>query len=133
MAQRKVDFVREIYERWGQGDFAAGIERYDPNVLLVLRPEFPDSGTYLGLEEIGKYMRGQFLADLHDAEIAGEEFIEAGDSVVVAVNQEGTGPGSGVRVPLRYFQVWTFRGDAVIRIESIRERDDALAEVGLLP
>ena len=127
----KAETVRAIYERWGRGDFAAGVELYDPNVLLVLNPEFPDSGTYLGLDEIGAYMRGQFLSDLRDAEIAGEEFIEAGDSVVVRVNQVATGPESGVRVPIVYYQAWTFRGDHVIRIESIREREDALAAVGI--
>jgi ketosteroid isomerase-like protein len=130
---KRAETVRTIYERWGRGDFAAGVELYDPNVLLVLNPEFPDPGTYLGLAEIGAYMRGQFLSDLHDVEISGEDFVEAGDSVVVLVSQIATGPESGVRVPIRYYQVWTFRGDSVIRIESIREREDALAAVGLDP
>jgi ketosteroid isomerase-like protein len=127
----RAETVRAIYERWGRGDFAAGTELYDPHVLLVLNPEFPDSGNYLGLDEIGAYMRGQFLSDLHDAAISGEEFIEAGDSVVVRVNQIATGPESGARVPIVYYQVWTFRGDSVVRIESVRERADALAAVGL--
>ena len=131
MSGTRVDTVRAIYERWGRGEFAAGVELYDPNVLLVLNPEFPDPGTYLGLEAIGDYMRRQFLSDLDDAAISGEEFIEAGDSVVVRVNQIATGPESGARVPIVYYQAWTFRGDSVIRIESIRERGDALSAVGL--
>jgi ketosteroid isomerase-like protein len=36
-----------------------------------------------------------------------------------------------VPAEFRYFQVWTFRGGSVIRIESIRDRDDALEAVGL--
>jgi hypothetical protein len=32
---------------------------------------------------------------------------------------------------MSYYQVWTFRGGSVIRIESIRERDDAFDAVGL--
>jgi hypothetical protein len=32
---------------------------------------------------------------------------------------------------MRYYQVWTFRGPSVIRIESIREREDALLAAGL--
>jgi hypothetical protein len=35
------------------------------------------------------------------------------------------------RLPRRHYQVWTLRGSSVIRIESIREREEALAAVGL--
>jgi ketosteroid isomerase-like protein len=61
----------------------------------------------------------------------GEEFRDAGDSVVVRVNQRATGRESGTPVHLRYFQIWTFRGASVIRIESVIERPDALEAAGL--
>jgi uncharacterized protein len=126
-----VELVRAVYEGWGRGDFRAGVELYDPGIELVLRPEFPESGTYRGPEQIARYMREDFLSDLEHARIAGEEFVDAGDRVVVRVHQEGTGPESGLTVGMRYYQVWTFRGDVVVRIESIRERADALEAAGL--
>ena len=131
MSQRNVEIVRQIYERWGRGDFRAGTELYDPEVELVLRPEFPDARTYRGPDEIRRYMREDFLADLVDAVILGEEYLDAEDSVVVHVNQVATGPESGARVGMRYYQVWSFREGSVIRIESIREREDALEAAGL--
>jgi ketosteroid isomerase-like protein len=131
MSQKNVELVRRIYERWGHGDFRAGTDLYDPHVLLVLRPEFPDAGAYCGPDEIRRYMREDFLADLEGAVIVGEEFLDAGDSVVVGVNQQATGAGSGAPVGMRYYQVWTFRGRSVIRIESIREREEALEAAGL--
>jgi ketosteroid isomerase-like protein len=131
VSRSHVETVREIYERWGRGDFRAGTELFDPYVLLVLRPEFPDARAYCGPAEISAYMRNDFLADWDSAVIAGEEFLDAGDSVVVRVRQEATGVGSGAPTELRYYQVWTFRGNAVIRIESIREREEALEAVGL--
>jgi ketosteroid isomerase-like protein len=131
MSQTNVEIVRRIYERWGRGDFRAGTELYDPYVLLVLRPEFPDARAYCGPDEIRKYMRQDFLADLQGAVIVGEEFLDAGDSVVVRVNQQATGPGSGAPVAIRYYQIWTFRGRSVIRIESIRGREEALDAAGL--
>jgi len=131
MSQKNVEIVRQVYERWGRGDFRAGAELYDPHILLVLRPEFPEAGAYLGPDEIARYMREDFLADLEGATIAGEEFLDAGDSVVVHVNQQATGPESGVPVAMRYFQVWTLRGQSVIRIESISTREEALEAVGL--
>jgi ketosteroid isomerase-like protein len=131
VSPNNVEIVRQIYDRWARGDFRAGVELYDPYVLLVLRPEFPDAGAYRGPDEIRRYMRDDFLADLEGAAIVGEEFLDAGDSVVVRVNQRATGAGSGAPVAMRYYQVWTFRGRSVIRIESIRERDDALEAAGI--
>ena len=47
------------------------------------------------------------------------------------MSQRGVGVSSGVVTELPYFQVWTFRGDAVIRVESIAERGEAFAVAGL--
>ena len=122
--------MRRIFDDWGRGNFRAGVELFDPHVLLVLRPEFPEAGVYLGPEEIATYTRG-LLASWSNFAIEGEDFIDAGDSVVVRVHQRGVGISSGAVTELRYFQVWTFRGDAIIRIESIGERQQALEAVGL--
>jgi ketosteroid isomerase-like protein len=131
MTQGRVDTVREIYERWGRGDFRAGTDLYDPHVVLVLRPEFPEAGTYMGPEEIRRYMREDFLADFERPVIVGEEFIDAGDTVVVRVDQRAVGPESRAPVSMSYYQLWTFRGEAVVRIESVKTREDALAAAGV--
>jgi ketosteroid isomerase-like protein len=131
MSRTNVETVRRIYERWGRGDFRAGTNLYDPEMVLVLRPEFPEAGTYHGPEEIRRYMKEDFLRDFDDASIAGEEFLDAGDTVVVRVTQRGTGPGSRLPTAMSYYQVWTFRGDSVVRVESIRERAGALEAAGL--
>lgn len=130
MSRENVEAVRRVYEGWGRGDLRVPAGLYDPHVLLVLRPEFPDAGAYCGPGEIREYTH-QLLAAWENFAISGEDFLEAGDSVVVSVRQHGTGVGSGVPTDFRYFQVWTFRGASVIRIESIRDRDGALQAVGL--
>ena len=130
MSREKVEVMRRVFDDWGRGNFRAAVELFDPHALLVLRPEFPDAGVYLGPEEIATYTR-DLLASWADFAIAAEDFFDAGDTVVVEVHQRGVGVRSGVVTELRYFQVWTFRGDAIIRIESFREREQALEAVGL--
>jgi ketosteroid isomerase-like protein len=125
-----VEAVRAVYDRWGKGDFTAGVELFDPDVSLVLRPELPDAGTYRGPAAIAEYMHG-FLAPWTRIAIEAEEILEAVDKVLVAVRQHGVGEASGIQTELRYFQLWTFRGGRVTGIESIRERDDALEAAGL--
>jgi ketosteroid isomerase-like protein len=130
MPQDKVQLLRGVYERWREGDFSAGVELFDPLILFIMRPEFPDAGNYLGLDRVAEYMRG-FLEPWTRLTIEAEDYFESGDSIAVAVRQRGTGGESGAPTELRYFQVWSFRGDRVIRLENIRERTDAMATVGL--
>jgi ketosteroid isomerase-like protein len=131
MSQENVEIVRRIYGEWGRGNLREGAELYDPHILLVVRPEFrPASGVYCGPDEIATYMR-DFLAEWEGFVIAGEEFVDGGDSVLVRVEQRATGRESGTPVHAGYFQVWTFRGGKVIRIESFGERAAALEAAGL--
>jgi ketosteroid isomerase-like protein len=130
MSPRNVEAVQGVYERWSRGDFAASIEVMDPLVLLVMRPEFPDAGTYLGIDAVRDYTRG-FLEPWTRIAIEAEEITEAGDTVVVAVRQSGVGSESGVSTEFRYFHVWSFRGGRAIRLETFRERAEAVEAAGL--
>ena len=130
MSQENVEVVRDVYERWSQGDFRTSVDVFDALVLLVLRPEFPDAGTYLGRERVAEYTRG-FLEPWTRLTIEAEDIIEAGDSVVVAVRQHGVGGGSGAATEFRYFHLWSFRGPKVIRLENFRDRAEALEAAGL--
>ncbi len=129
MSSQNLEILRGVYERWSQGDFReTGL--YDPLIVFVMRPQFPDAGTYLGTEAVAEYMRS-FLEPWEQLTIEATEMIEAGDSAVVAVTQSGVGGGSGAATELRYFHVWTFRGGKVIRFETVRERADAFETAGL--
>ena len=127
--KENVEAIRGVYERWAEGDFRAGIDLFDPLIVFVMRPEFPDAGTYLGPERVAEYMRG-FLEPWTRLTIEAEELNEAGDSVVAAVCQSGVGTGSGAATEFRYFQVWSFRGPTVIRFENFRERAEAVEATG---
>jgi len=130
MPDEHVDALREVYARWSRGDFSASLDVADPLILFVLGPEFPDAGSYLGIEGLREYTRG-FLEPWSRITIEAEEVTPAGDSVVVAVLQRGVGDESGIATELRYFQVWSFRGARAIRLENFRERAEALEAVGL--
>jgi uncharacterized protein len=130
VSQQNLEVIRGIYERFGEGDFSASLEVVDPLVLFVLPPGFPESGNYLGVEELLGYTRG-FLEPWSRITIEAEGLTVAGDSVVAAVRQRGVGGGSGAATEFRYFQVWSFRGGKVIRLENFRERAEAIAAAGL--
>jgi ketosteroid isomerase-like protein len=117
------------YYAWAQGDFTTGVGHFDEHVVLVMDPEFPDAGVHPGVEGVRRYMK-RLLEAFDDFTITAESIEAAGDTVVVKVNQRGTGKDSGIEVANSYFQLWTFRGDAVIRLESVKEEDRARAALG---
>jgi len=125
MSDQNVEAVRDVYARWSRGEFPASVDLFDPQVTFVVRPEFPDAGTYRGLDRVAEYTRG-FLEPWSRITIEAEHIADAGDSVLVAVRQRGVGSASGVVTELRYFQVWSFRGGKVVRLENFRERQEAV-------
>ena len=130
MSQESVEIVRGVYERWGAGDFRASMEVFDPKVLLIMPPGFPEAALYLGTDRVEEYTRG-FLEPWSHIAIEAEELVGAGDSVVAGVRQHGAGSESGAETEFRYFQVWSLRGGRVIRLENFRERSEAFAAAGL--
>jgi ketosteroid isomerase-like protein len=130
MSQSNVEAVRSVYQRWSEGDFRASVDLLDPHVVLVLGPEFPDAGTYLGIEAVASYTRGLLEPWTHFT-IEAEQFLAAGDSLLAGVRQRGVGSTSGIPTELRYYMLWTFRGRKVVRLECFRDRSEALDAAGL--
>lgn len=129
MTRQNLDAVRAIYAEWERGNFRAGGELLDPHVMWIVAHGSPEPGVYVGSEEVTTWMRVQLDA-WERLTVAAEEFLEAGDSIVVAVRRRGIGKGARVPVQDRHFHVWSFRGRTVTRMEFFRERSEALAAVG---
>jgi len=130
MSQENVEIVRAVLERWGNCDFRLDPDLVDPEMILVLSAGFPHAGTYSSRRELAKYMQG-FLEAWDRLTITAEEIVEAGDAVVATVRQRGVGITSGIATDLRYFQAWSVHGGRIIRLESYRDRREALEAVGL--
>jgi ketosteroid isomerase-like protein len=87
------------------------------------------AGVYRGIDEALRFYEGYFEA-FDTIEIEVEEFIEAGDSVVVpnVVHQWGR---EGIEVSARSTLVFTLRSGKLIRIRLFQENAKALESVGL--
>jgi hypothetical protein len=112
-----------------KGNLRDSLDLYDPLLLFIPITGFPGADHHLRPD--GLTASAGVPAGWANFTMTAEELIEAESSVVVAVRQQAVGRGGGVPSELRYFEVWTFRGRSVIRIEQLRERADALEAVGL--
>jgi ketosteroid isomerase-like protein len=130
LSQENVEIVRAAYEEFAKGNLGGSLGLYDPLILFIPITDFPAADHYLGPDGLSAFMR-EYLNAWESFTMTAEELIEAESSVLVAVRQRALGRESRVPSEIRYFEVWTFRGRSVIRIEQFRERADALNAAGL--
>jgi ketosteroid isomerase-like protein len=63
--------------------------------------------------------------------VESEEFIDAGDKVVVLGRTYASAKGSGLKLDLPVALVWTVQACKLARLDAFIERSDALAAAGL--
>jgi hypothetical protein len=131
MSGENVEVVKRFMSRFEAGDRQEWREHFDPDVVWDTSPsQMPAAGVYRGHEGVERFFR-DWLGTWTDYEVANSEYIDAGDAVIVAFHQTGTGRGSGVRVERDFFGVYELRESKVVRFRLYESRQEALEAVGL--
>ena len=91
----------------------------------------PDiGGVYRGKNEVRQFWR-EWLAAWETIEFE-YELVDAGDSVVVLLDQRMRGRSTGIEVPFgKYAQVWTLRDGLLVHWEAYASQSEALEAAGL--
>jgi uncharacterized protein len=126
MSQENVEAVRRCFEAYRRGDYVGASAFLAPNVVWEVGQELPAHGP-----ASVRRMWKRWDSEWEELETVLEEFIDAGDHVVVAVRYRGRGRVSGVEVNDRLFEVHTFRDGQCVRKIDFRERSEALEAAGL--
>ena len=131
MSQESVEIVRRILEDGVRGSWEESAPHLGQDTEL--------HGTVGGLTE-GSVWRGpeqvrKFFEEDSDAwderRLEAEEFIDAGDCVVVLLHEFRRGKGSGVEVETDTAMVFEVRDRHVVRIQGYMNRAEALEAAGL--
>ncbi len=83
-----------------------------------------------GREVVERYCR-EYWGTWAEYAATPQEFIDAGDDVVVDVHERGKGKGSGVPFETTHTQVWTLRDGRLVRWLLFADKADALEAAGL--
>jgi ketosteroid isomerase-like protein len=129
MSQENVEIVQRCCEAFNRGDYEGALDALDPAIEYDLR-HFPDGRVYRGHDGVREAFR-TWLGTWDDYRQEQEEFIDAGNEVVVCVREHGRGKGSGLELARATFGVWTLSDGRAMRIRFYGTKVEALAAVGL--
>jgi ketosteroid isomerase-like protein len=124
-----VEVVRAILAAVQRQDWQAAIEHYDPDVELDM-VGMPEGGRYSGRDALWAFYR-RWFGTWGRLPITPEQFIDAGDRVVVVLQIAGVGKGSGAGSSMRSADVMTLRDGRVVRQVGYTDANEALEAVGL--
>lgn len=131
MAPDPVEQLREVYSHWGRGDWSPRFDFYADDMEWGWSEDFPDlAGVFADTETPNSRLR-TWLSPWEMWTCEAEDFVVAGDDVVVLARYRGRGKGSTATVDVEGAHVWRIVDGRAVRLEIFADRASALASVGL--
>ena len=129
MSQENVELVRWTFTSNPTRLFSL----FDDEIELDARGNVELPGTVVagrGREVVERFCR-EYWGTWAEYSAEPQEFIDAGNHVVVVVRERGKGKGSGVPFETTHTQVWTLRDGRLVRWLLFADKADALEAAGL--
>ncbi len=130
MSQENVEIVRLGYERLNGGDLDGFLQLCATNFEFRDLPALPGSGVFIGHDAFRAWYT-KLVDAFEDLRFEPQEFIDAGDRVVVVHQAAGRGRGSGAEVELHFSNVWTLSDGKAVSAISYDAHTEALEAAGL--
>ncbi len=130
MDQAQVDLLSEFYDALNRNDVDSAVGLCDPDVRIWLNPDVVATLPPRGHKEVGEYLRGWF--DSWDVYVPRpQEFLDAGDQVVVMVKLRARGKGSRFEIEEEMADVFTLENGNIVQLRLYVDRGVALDSVGI--
>ena len=112
MSQQNVDLVRAIYDALAAGDIPGVMSRMSPDIVWNEAENFPyaDGNPYRGPDAILGGVFARLGADWDGFAAVPEEYLDAGDTVVVLGRYRGTCRATGKAMNAQMVHVWRIAG-----------------------
>jgi ketosteroid isomerase-like protein len=127
----QVEALRGVYAEWSRGNWTPRFDVYADDLEWGWSDEFPGLGGVYRDPELRNRRLREWLSPWEDWRVVAEDYLPAGDFVVVLCHYGGRGKASGVRVDTHGAHLWTFRDGKAVRIEVFSSRRRALEAAGI--
>ena len=129
MSRENVDLIRKSFEQFlTTGDM--DLTTLDPNVEWHDPPDFPDRKVHHGPEGAITAI-STWVQAWDEWEFEVEDYLDAGDEVVVVTRQRGRGKETGAVVEQPMALVYLLRQGMIVRARAFFDTDQALEAAGL--
>ena len=129
MSEENVEVVRRVYEAFDRGDLDAILADLHPDAVVRAHP-LGDEGNYKGHEGFLRFV-ANWVGQFEDFEQTPEEFVDAGDRVLVRVLQRARGRESGVPVEAHFWLVHELKAGRATKVDLYDNEAEALEAAGL--
>jgi ketosteroid isomerase-like protein len=131
MSEANVEIVRRALDARNRGDIDAVMTFAAPDIEFDLSASAGTfAGVYKGHEALLR-LWAAWSEVFSEMSWEAEEFIDAGDAVVVPVKFHARGRGSGVETVTRAVHVYWVRDGQVVRYRQLQSREAAFEAAGL--
>jgi hypothetical protein len=114
-----VDRCRRSYEAFARGDMDAVVADMDDAIEWHQAQGLPHGGLHRGLADVRRAIFDPLDAEWWEEFHADpDEFLEAGDEVVVLGRYRGIAKGTGKELDVPYVHVWSFRDGKAVRFRQ---------------
>ena len=120
MSRENVTRLQEVYEAYGRGDIPAVLAAMDPNLEWdePQAPDYPFGGVHRGPQGVANALFGLYSTYFLEFEAVPQEFIDAGDRVIVLGEFQGKGKASGTPFRVPFVHIATFRDGKWVRFQD---------------
>jgi len=120
MSQNNVDLIRTLYGAFAAGDVGAVVARMSPDIVWNEAENFPysDGNPYRGPDAIVAGVFARLGGEWDGFEVAPEEFLDAGDRVVMLGRYRGAFKATGKSQNAQVVHVWRVAGGKAIGFQQ---------------
>jgi len=128
MSQENIVYVQEALERFVTTGEPPWNALHDD--VVVHDHDIVDAGDYRGHEGFGRWLE-DWSSAWSESTMELQEFLDAGQRVLVFIRQQTTGHGSGVTLERQDAMLFELRDGKVAQLDYYNNRDQAREAAGL--
>jgi ketosteroid isomerase-like protein len=132
MSQQNVDLVRAIYDAFGTGDIPGILSRMAPDIEWNEAEGHPyaDGNPYRGPDAILGGVFARLGGEWDGFAAVPEEFLDAGDTVIVLGRYRGTAKATGRTLDAQLAHVWRISDGKAARFQQYTDTLQAARATG---
>lgn len=120
MSQENIQIIQGMYDALGSGDIPTALGRMDQSIEWNEAENFiyADRNPYVGPQAVLEGVLMRFGSDWEGFTITPEEWLDAGDRIVVLGTYSGTHKFTGKQVRAQFAHIWSVREGRVVRFQQ---------------